>query len=883
MSGSSSPAGLSACGCGQGTSVLTPAAALNAPGLPAIAYRAGTHSTFKASMLARLSQLVGGLAARSDDDLSIALLDAWAVVADVLTFYQERIANECCIGTAVDLTSLRMLARLIGYVPRPAIAASTHLAFTLVDAPGAQTASTIPAGTRVQSIPGDGQHPQTFETIADAPCSPRWNAMRPALTVRQPLTADLDSIVLAGINTGLRRGDGLLLVLDDLSKAFHRVDALETDRASGTTTVAFEPPASGSPVETPALRERSRGFAAETPFSRSAMTDQASAEYMASDLGIDFIDYVVSLQDMPPAVPSDIGAYALRTRASLFGHNAPDWNALSDEVHAHYTGGSASDWPFVTGDGTLVLDGVYSKLATGSYVVVVKPDGDPVYGLVTAANETGASGYALSAKVTSLVLEVDGGDPLPSNMTDLRTTTVYAQTDARDFLTLARLPKYPDHKLAGITIELDGLYPGLKAGQALAFTGTRFGPSGGQASEIAIIDPVQGPTIDPNTLRTTIVLQSPLSTEFVAETVEIDGNVAPATHGESKDETLGSGDASASYQTFSLKQAPLTYVSSLSGASSTLIVRVNGQEWHEVATLYDASAQDRVFVTSLDETGAATIEFGDGQSGARPQTGMGNITAWYRQGAGASGNLKAGQLSLLMTRPLGVTSVTNPADTSGGADGEKPGDIRASAPLTVRTLDRIVSLQDYGDYAAAFPGIAKALATWTWSGRRQGVFITVAGPSGAAIDPGAPGDTADVYGNLLAALSAAGDPTVSVIVASYRRRTFAATVRVAVDPDFEKPAVFAAVESALANTYSFDNRTFGQPVFLSDVMTTAQNVTGVVAVVVDALYRLDRSDAAGSAQDVLWAAVPAPGADATVPIDPAELLTIGIVNVLEMA
>ena len=52
---------------------------------------------------------------------------------------------------------------------------------------------------------------------------------------------------------------------------------------------------------------------------------------------------------------------------------------------------------------------------------------------------------------------------------------------------------------------------------------------------------------------------------------------------------------------------------------------------------------------------------------------------------------------------------------------------RRNAPLTVLTLDRIVSLRDYEDFARAFGGIAKALATWTWDGQRQGIFVTVAG------------------------------------------------------------------------------------------------------------------------------------------------------------
>src|SRR5919112_5129761 len=133
--------GLDVCGCCEGLAASTPVEVYNRPGLAAIAYRVGTHSLFKESMLARLSAsdlpALRGLNTRDDDDFAVALLDAWAMVADVLTFYQERIANESYLRTATERRSILELARLIGYEPGTGVAASTHLAFTLEDAPGA--------------------------------------------------------------------------------------------------------------------------------------------------------------------------------------------------------------------------------------------------------------------------------------------------------------------------------------------------------------------------------------------------------------------------------------------------------------------------------------------------------------------------------------------------------------------------------------------------------------------------------------------------------------------------------------------------------------------------------------------------------------------------
>ncbi len=170
-----------------GPAVQTPARPGNPAGLAAIAYRAGTWSSFKESMLARLSSAdypaLAPLKTRGDDDFSIAFLDSVAVMLDVLTFYQERLANENYLRTATLLRSMIELSRLIGYQPAPGTSAATYLAFTLIQAPGQPPVPSappiiIPQGTQVQSVPSQGQQPQTFETSADIPAKPDWNALQ---------------------------------------------------------------------------------------------------------------------------------------------------------------------------------------------------------------------------------------------------------------------------------------------------------------------------------------------------------------------------------------------------------------------------------------------------------------------------------------------------------------------------------------------------------------------------------------------------------------------------------------------------------------------------------------------------------------------------------
>jgi len=118
MSASTGQNLLNDCGCCEGQTVSTPQGIFNLSGLPTIAYRIGDYHRFKDSMLTRLSSAelapLQGLTTRDDNDFSIALIDAWASVAEVLCFYQEYFANEGLLRTAKERLSILEHARLIG-------------------------------------------------------------------------------------------------------------------------------------------------------------------------------------------------------------------------------------------------------------------------------------------------------------------------------------------------------------------------------------------------------------------------------------------------------------------------------------------------------------------------------------------------------------------------------------------------------------------------------------------------------------------------------------------------------------------------------------------------------------------------------------------------
>ena len=337
-----------------------------------------------------------------------------------------------------------------------------------------------------------------------------------------------------------------------------------------------------------------------------------------------------------------------------------------------------------------------------------------------------------------------------------------------------------------------------------------------------------------------LTLQQPLKYSYDPATVQVYANVVQATHGQTVEEVIGSGDGHETNQRFALKKPPLTYVPTItaSGAKSTLKVRVNGVLWQEVPYLYPLTPQDQNYIIRIEDDGTTTVIFGDGIKGARLPSGNENVTATYRSGIGLDGNIAVDRLSLLKTRPQGIVEVNNPIPATGAAPPESLEEARAKVPPTVRTLDRIVSLRDFEDFARGFAGIGKAQAVAVWHEENHIVHITIAAVGGESVLP-----ESSLYINLIAAIDQARDPLQQVQVDSYDRILFNLEARLLINPRYQPKQVEQKVLTALKTTFAFPRRQFGQNVTAAEAIATMQNVEGVIAVDLDALYPSGRSKA----------------------------------------
>ena len=350
-------------------------------------------------------------------------------------------------------------------------------------------------------------------------------------------------------------------------------------------------------------------------------------------------------------------------------------------------------------------------------------------------------------------------------------------------------------------------------------------------------------TVDPSqpgdTVHTVITLAAPLAYSYQRATVQVYANVVHATQGATRDEVIGSGDASQAGQTFTLFQSPLTWLAAANplGAASTLEVRVDGVLWQEVDSFAGAAPGDRVYVTSVGDDGRVRVTFGDGVRGARLPTGQENVRAHYRSGLGSAGNVAVGQVSQLTARPLGVSAVSNPLPATGGADPDDAAQTRRGVPLSLTALDRLVGVTDYENFARARAGIGRASAQRLYDGMREVVHVTVTGAGDIPLT-----SYSDVVVDLGAALVAYGDPQLPVAVAVRQAILLVVGATVRVDALHTWELVEPQVRVALIGRLGFSARELGQPAYLSEVIATVQAVPGVDYVDVTAFAGIPDSE-----------------------------------------
>ncbi|MEO5577196.1 MAG: putative baseplate assembly protein [Gaiellaceae bacterium] len=272
------------------------------------------------------------------------------------------------------------------------------------------------------------------------------------------------------------------------------------------------------------------------------------------------------------------------------------------------------------------------------------------------------------------------------------------------------------------------------------------------------------------------------------------------------------------------------------------------EPWQPQADLLASDGGAAEFVVEVEHDGAATLRFGDGAHGRRPEQGT-VFEATYRVGNGTAGNVGASAIAHVVTAQPGLLGVDNALAATGGVDAEPAEAVRRDAPEAFLVQQRAVTADDYALVTERSPLVQRAAARFRWTGSWHTVFVTADRAGGSAVD-----ETFErgIRRHLEPFRMAGYDLEVD----GPRFVPLEVGLHVCVEPDYFRSHVKAAVLDVLSSrvrpdgTLGFfhpDRFTFGQPVYLSVIVAAAQAVPGVQSVTATAFQR--QRDDASSALD----------------------------------
>ncbi|MCE4555809.1 hypothetical protein [Pelomonas cellulosilytica] len=809
---------------------LFPRPANNRPALPHIAYRIGRYGDFYEQMLRHIDAAEPLLAFthREPDDPAIALLQGAAIVGDILSFYQEHYANEAYLRTAQWRDSVADLVRLTGYRLAPGLGGRATLAIEVRGTAPVTVRAGWPVKADLADVPDQADF-RTVEELVAQPALSRFHLYR--RRIAQPLLAaggtHLELSASAQPAAQLKKGDRLLLMSD------------ESMYSSGG--------ASWTPQKAPQIVT----IATVTPH----------------------LDRVRIELEHGPSEGWTAPLRAVRIGRTLrhFGHNAPATVTTPITGSGGAITGSSSaatrferyiyafESTYYFGDAYTTLDWTEMPLdveapdlAAGRRVIVqgrIHFDGQPTpvpFAVTKTITATRAGTVRWgNLQGASTVLTLDSNLIVNGNIH-------YEMADIRDlrFLEITS----PELSLTPPTDHATGDFTSGTA--ALLFYGTaaEVQQMGGRRLWLAAPDGRNVELVCTNTsadfafaafLGASVASMWPLSfdrpplpftqQDFDEDTVTVTvyGNLVDATQGKAEaDATLGNGDATQAFQTFTLPKSPLTYDLAPDGTlRPALQVWVGGRLWTQVDALFGAGPTDEVYIVREDADGRSHVQFGDGETGARLPSGVGNVVARYRSGNGARGPMKPGAVPSAPERPAGFDKVNLAGIVSGGADPEDASKAREAAPGKVQSLGRIVSLRDVETEVLSIAGVVAAAAAWDLDGGVPAVMLRV------LLRAGREDEFAAVRAAVVHALRCRGPNRWPVVIEQAVLRYVWLDLAYARDPTYPAADVAAAIrtelglaedESHRTGLFSLSARRLGEREYASRIEGRVQNVPGVL-------------------------------------------------------
>lgn len=261
--------------------------------------------------------------------------------------------------------------------------------------------------------------------------------------------------------------------------------------------------------------------------------------------------------------------------------------------------------------------------------------------------------------------------------------------------------------------------------------------------------------------------------------------------------------------------------------------------WQSQVDLLVSDRFARDFVVEMEEGGYAFLRFGDNQLGRQPEPGT-DFRATYRIGNGIAGNVGAEAIAHIYPALPGIIAIRNPLPATGGVEPEPLEQVKFQAPHAFRERQCAVTEADYAQLAQGFSGVQRAVATRRWTGSWDTIFITVDRTGGELVNSEfrralltylerfrLAAHTLEIDNPRFVPLDLGFTVQVKP---GYFRRELRSRLQQAFNPDVQP--------NGQLGFFHPDLHTFGQSIYLSEVIKTAMQVAGVQSVEVTRFQRL---------------------------------------------
>lgn len=655
------------CPCDQ---IVFPPGLSIPPALNSLSRQIAMFPDYRRALLAAIPSEVplAGWRARDNADYGVMLLEIWAVLADMVSFYDEVIADELYLRTARLRPSVRKLTGLLGYVPRPGSSSSVTLA-GLADG---RTPVTVPPQTAFRSGAFSGNPPQVFETETQASIHPAFNSwtLRGVKPPAFPVGAGALNTLLAVAGTvSVKKSDIVVLTAGSFARVLVVDSVGNYAGADGTAyaQIAFTT-AIGIPDGTTVAGTRLMRPTASAGLWKRAGTSPYSTSSGHTLLLLDgLVRQILPQQYVLVGRGTDLRWFQVQSVSEV---------------------------------DTVVVPSATINITDGSGTTVVNKVVTPAVSVPATQIELNA----LLAAVNQRIVEM----PIQWSVLNLDVSVHYGMVDA-----------------AQITVEAK---PSLAATDPLQIQGRAALPPGITPPGAFLMQDADdrgvsiSGSLDFSSGLFSLAQGSAWSGNLTAP-VTVYGNLLNATRGETvPPEFIGTGDATQEHQTFTLNKKPLSYTPSptagnLTGVASTLSIYVDGVKWSETPTFYGVDGGAPLYTVRQDDDGNTLVTM------ARLRTGS-SVVAYYRYGAGAAVP-PPGSVTQLAKPVTGLRSVRDPLGAAGGADAEAAESIRQFAPQSALLLGRAISVPDLEAAASIQPGVRAASAEWAWNDDAQTPVIQI--------------------------------------------------------------------------------------------------------------------------------------------------------------